>query len=113
MSHDNIRPSAQFNDEDSNHSGNPAFDDVLATRLSRRGLLRGGMGVAGAAALGGAASRAGCATAAPEAVSGPMTDSRRATRCRRVRVWYGRSSVPRLLAALRARDEVILLFSMN
>jgi secreted PhoX family phosphatase len=64
MPHDNIRPSAQFNDEDSNRSGNPAFDEVLATRLSRRGLLRGGMGVvAGAAALGGAATLAGCATA--------------------------------------------------
>jgi secreted PhoX family phosphatase len=63
MPHDNIRPIAQFNDEDSNRSGNPAFEEVLATRLSRRGLLRGGMGVAGAAALGGAASLAGCATA--------------------------------------------------
>jgi dihydroxy-acid dehydratase len=31
-------------------------------------------------------------------------------RCRRVRVWYGRSSVPRLLAALRARDEVFSSF---
>lgn len=63
MPHDNIRPSAQFNDEDSNRSGNPTFDEVLATRLSRRGLLRGGMGVAGATALGGAAALAGCATA--------------------------------------------------
>jgi len=63
MPHDNTRPTAQFNDEDSNRSGNPAFDEVLATRMSRRGLLRGGMGMAGVAALAGAGSLAGCASA--------------------------------------------------
>ncbi len=33
-----------FNDENSNTSSNPTFDSVLAARLSRRGLLRGGVG---------------------------------------------------------------------
>jgi len=56
---------AHFNDEDSNTSGNPAFDSVLHARLSRRSLLRGGVGTAGAAALGGAAALSGCATAGP------------------------------------------------
>ncbi|WP_439588819.1 PhoX family protein [Hydrogenophaga sp.] len=53
---------AQFNNEDSNASHNPAFDSVLQARLSRRGLLRG------TAALGGAAALGGCATA-----SGPAS----------------------------------------
>jgi uncharacterized protein len=66
MSHDNIRPNAHFNDEDSNTSNNPAFDSVLSARLSRRSLLGG----AGAAALGGTALT-GCATSGPVApVSG-------------------------------------------
>ncbi|WP_382323732.1 PhoX family phosphatase [Hydrogenophaga sp. UC242_53] len=59
MSHDH------FNDEDSNTSSNPAFDSVLQARLSRRSLLRGGVGTAGTAALGGAAALSGCATAGP------------------------------------------------
>ena len=33
-----------FNDENSNTSSNPSFDSVLQARLSRRGLLRGGVG---------------------------------------------------------------------
>ncbi len=58
-------PHAHFNDEDSNTSSNPAFDSVLQARLSRRSLLRGGVGTAGATALGGAAALSGCATAGP------------------------------------------------
>jgi len=58
-------PHAHFNDEDSNTSGNAAFENVLQARLSRRGLLRGGVGAAGATALGGAAALSGCATAGP------------------------------------------------
>lgn len=42
-----------FNDENSNTSSNPTFDSVLAARLSRRGLLRGGVGTVGTALLGG------------------------------------------------------------
>jgi len=42
-----------FNEEDSNASQNPTFDSVLKARLSRRGLLRGGVGTFGAAMLGG------------------------------------------------------------
>lgn len=42
-----------FNDEDSNTTSNPTFDAVLHARLSRRGLLRGGVGTFGAAMLGG------------------------------------------------------------
>ena len=59
MPHDNIRPSAQFNDEDSNTTNNPAFDTVLQARLSRRGLLRGTAALGGAAALGGCSTMAG------------------------------------------------------
>lgn len=48
-----------FNDEDSNRSANPSFDSVLAARLSRRGMLRGGMGTVGTSVLSGLAL-AGC-----------------------------------------------------
>lgn len=44
-----------FNDEDSNRSDNPRFEDVLAARLSRRNLLRRGVGTAAGAMLGGLA----------------------------------------------------------
>ncbi len=37
-------PLTSFNDEDSNSSANPTFEQVLSARLSRRGLLRGGLG---------------------------------------------------------------------
>ncbi len=42
-----------FNEEDSNTSHNPTFDSVLQARLSRRGVLRGGVGTVGATLLGG------------------------------------------------------------
>jgi secreted PhoX family phosphatase len=42
----------RFDDEDSNTSTNPTFDSVLAARLSRRSLLRGGVGTAATALLG-------------------------------------------------------------
>jgi secreted PhoX family phosphatase len=42
-----------FNDEDSNASPNPTFESIVAARLSRRGLLRGGVGTAAAMMLGG------------------------------------------------------------
>ena len=42
-----------FNDEDSNTSPNPTFGAVLNARLSRRGLLRGGVGTVGTAMLAG------------------------------------------------------------
>ncbi len=40
-------------DEDCNNSGNPRFNEVLDARLSRRSLLRGGVGTAGGALLAG------------------------------------------------------------
>ena len=43
-----------FNDDNSNTSASPSFDDVLRARLSRRGVLRGSIGGAASA---GAASR--------------------------------------------------------
>lgn len=55
------RPGTHFNEEDSNTSSNAAFEQVLDARLSRRSLLRGGAGVAGAATLG-TAALSGCAT---------------------------------------------------
>ena len=42
-----------FNNENSNTSANPTFDAVLDARLSRRGLLRGGVGSVGTAVLAG------------------------------------------------------------
>lgn len=48
-----------FNDENSNTTSNPTFESVLGARLSRRGLLRGGVGSVGTALLGGLAV-AGC-----------------------------------------------------
>jgi secreted PhoX family phosphatase len=42
-----------FNDEDSNRSPNPTFEDVLSARLSRRSLLRGSVGTAATAVMGG------------------------------------------------------------
>lgn len=45
--------SNDFNDENSNTSNNPTFDSVLQARLSRRGLLRGGVGTVGVSLLGG------------------------------------------------------------
>jgi uncharacterized protein len=47
-------PVRDFEHEDTNLSGNPRFDDVLAARLSRRGLLRGGVGATATALLSGA-----------------------------------------------------------
>ncbi len=44
-----------FNDENSNHSGNLSFDSVLQARLGRRSLLRGGVGSMGASLMGGLA----------------------------------------------------------
>jgi len=44
-----------FNEENSNTSTNPSFDSILQARLSRRGLLRGGVGTVGTAMLGGLA----------------------------------------------------------
>ena len=41
-------------DENSNTSSNPSFDSVLSARLSRRGVLRGGLGGATSLMLGGA-----------------------------------------------------------
>ena len=34
-------------EEDSNTSANPSFETILSARLSRRGVLRGGVGTAG------------------------------------------------------------------
>ena len=46
-------PQRDFNDEDSNTSSNPSFESVLAARLSRRHILRGGVGAAATAVFGG------------------------------------------------------------
>lgn len=50
-----------FNIEDSNPTNNPSIAQVLDARLSRRGLLRGAMGAAGAGALA-TTSLSGCAS---------------------------------------------------
>jgi len=58
---------ADFNNEDSNTSTNPVFDDVLGARLSRRGLLQGavGAGLAAGAAGAGAVSTPAAAVFRP------------------------------------------------
>ncbi len=48
-----------YNNDNANTSENPDFDQVLHARLSRRGLLRGGVGVTSASLLG-AMALAGC-----------------------------------------------------
>ena len=40
-----------FNDENSNSSSNPTFDSIFNSRMSRRNMLRGGMGMAATVAL--------------------------------------------------------------
>lgn len=47
-----MNPVHPSNDEDSNTSANPSFDTILQARLSRRGLLRAGVGTAGTVVLG-------------------------------------------------------------
>jgi secreted PhoX family phosphatase len=63
----NKRPSDIFNNEDSNRSANADFETVLNARLSRRNMLRGGVGAAGAVLLGGA-GLAGCASTGQSAM---------------------------------------------
>lgn len=46
------QPAIDPDEIDNNHSGNPSFESVLSVRLSRRGLLRGGVGTAATAVLG-------------------------------------------------------------
>ena len=71
MNSTNVRPSDIFNNEDSNTSVNADFDTVLNARLSRRNMLRGGVGAAGSVLLGGAglASLTGCATSGQGAMA--------------------------------------------
>ncbi len=57
---DAIAATQDFNDEDSNTTSNPRFDDVLTARMSRRSLLGRGADLASAAS---ALGLAGCATA--------------------------------------------------
>ena len=57
LHHDAVPP-IDFNDERSNTSDNPSFDDVLSARLSRRSVLRGGAGSATALLLGGTSALA-------------------------------------------------------
>lgn len=58
-----MKAESPFNDENSNTSDNPVFEQVLQSRLSRRGLLRGA-GLLGAAAGGSALT--GCASVGQE-----------------------------------------------
>ncbi|SDO78601.1 hypothetical protein SAMN05216303_102351 [Rhodoferax sp. OV413] len=47
-----LRPGADSHHEDSNTSNNPSISSLIDTRLSRRGVLRMGVGTAGAAVMG-------------------------------------------------------------
>jgi uncharacterized protein len=55
------QPTRPHDDEDHNTSGNATFQSVLDARLSRRGLLRGGVGTA-ATAMFGSLAFAGCSS---------------------------------------------------
>ena len=44
-------PGVDFNDDNSNVSANPTFDSIFAARMSRRNLLRGGVGLAATVAI--------------------------------------------------------------
>ena len=60
-----------------NNSSNPYFQDILAQSLqnpARRGLLRGGLGLAGLAMLPGCASMVSGTAAAPSALGFPSVD---------------------------------------
>lgn len=60
-----------------NTSGNPHFQDVLAQSLqnpSRRGLLRGGLGLAGLAMLPGCATLTSGMAASPSALGFPSVE---------------------------------------
>ncbi len=59
-----------FNEEDSNTSTNPTFDAIVQARLSRRGLLKGGVGTVATAMLGGFAVTA-CGGGGDAAVEAP------------------------------------------
>jgi hypothetical protein len=63
-----------FNNEDSNHTANPHIDQVLDARLSRRGLLRGAAGAAGAGVLG-TTALSGCATSGASGTTGAALTS--------------------------------------
>jgi secreted PhoX family phosphatase len=64
--------SKHFNDEDSNRSGNPHFDDVMLARASRRAMLRGSLAAAGTTLLGGAALT-GCASTGMHGGEAPLS----------------------------------------
>ena len=69
--------SSHDQETDCNTSNNPHFQDVLAQSLqnpARRGLLRGGLGLAGLAMLPGCASLASGMAAAPSALGFPSLD---------------------------------------
>lgn len=69
MSHDTLP--VDFNDEHSNTTANPRFEDVLDARLSRRGLLQGVVGAAGMGLAG--TALASNTTAAAAASTGPLS----------------------------------------
>ena len=63
-----MKPSETFNNEDSNRSQNPDFNEALSARLSRRHLLRGAAGATGLGLLS-ATGLTACATAGDKVAS--------------------------------------------
>jgi secreted PhoX family phosphatase len=83
-------------DQPSNRSGNQPFEEIVQARISRRGVIGGGMAVTAAAAVGGAASGgvASLLQAIPVAASGGAGDGNRGSYGRPIRPLVGFQSVP-------------------
>jgi uncharacterized protein len=74
LNNDMQRPGERFNSDDANTSPNPAFDEVLQARLSRRHMLRGSIGMAGMGLMG-VAGLSACASKAPMAPANPIANA--------------------------------------
>lgn len=75
MPKDDNHIEVDFNNENSNTSSNPTFDDILATRLSRRQMLKGTGGALGAVAVAGGTLPLAACTGGPLLAFNPVAKS--------------------------------------
>src|SRR5690606_33153479 len=64
---------AAHDEESSNSSGNPSLMDIVGARLSRRNVLKAGVGTAGAAVFGALAGCGGGSDDTPDPADAPIT----------------------------------------